>query len=119
HPRRFLMKIKNKIAVVTGGADGIGKGLCERFAREGATKVIVLDRNGDGARKTAAAIGGVAYDCDVSREADIKRIVDEVEKSVGPIALFFSNAGIGDFGGRPDDATRSRTSNGSAAGKST
>jgi len=99
------MKIKNKIAVVTGGADGIGKGLCERFAKEGATKVIVLDRNGDGARKTAAAIGGMAYDCDVSREADIKRIVDEVEKSVGPIALFCSNAGIGDFGGRPDDAT--------------
>ena len=99
------MKLKNKIAVVTGGADGIGKGLCERFAKEGATKVIVLDRNGDGARKTAAGIGGVAYDCDVAREADIKRIVDEVEKTIGPIALFCSNAGIGDFGGRPDDAT--------------
>ncbi len=99
------MKIKNKIAVVTGGADGIGKGLCERFAKEGATKVIVLDRNGEGARKTAAAIGGVAYECDVSRESDIKRIVDEVEKTVGGIALFCSNAGIGDFGGRPDDAT--------------
>ena len=67
--------------------------------------MIVLDRNGDGARKTAAAVGGIAYDCDVSREADIKRIVDEVEKTVGPIALFCSNAGIGDFGGRPDDAT--------------
>jgi NAD(P)-dependent dehydrogenase (short-subunit alcohol dehydrogenase family) len=100
-----FMKIKNKIAVVTGGADGIGKGLCERFAKEGATKVIVLDRNGDGARKTAAAIGGVAYDCDVSREVDIKDIVDEVEKTIGPITLFCSNAGIGDFGGRPDDAT--------------
>ena len=99
------MKINGRIAVVTGGADGIGKGLCERFAKDGARKVIVLDRNGDGARRTAAGIGGIAYDCDVSREADVKRIVDEVEKTVGPIALFCSNAGIGDFGGRPDDAT--------------
>src|SRR4029079_2963930 len=86
------MKIKGKIVVVTGGADGIGKGLCERFAQEGATKVIVLDRNGEGARKVAAAIGGIAHECDVSREAEIRRIVDEVEKTVGPIALFCSNA---------------------------
>ena len=99
------MQIKGKIVVVTGGADGIGKGLCERFAREGAAKVIVLDRNGEGARKVAAAIGGVAYECDVAKEADIQRIVAEVEKDIGPIALFCSNAGIGDFGGTPDDAT--------------
>jgi NAD(P)-dependent dehydrogenase (short-subunit alcohol dehydrogenase family) len=98
------MKIKGKIVVVTGGADGIGKGLCERFARDGAAKVVVLDRNAEGARKVAAAIDGVAHECDVSRETDIHRIVDEVENSIGPIALFCSNAGIGDFGGRPDDA---------------
>jgi NAD(P)-dependent dehydrogenase (short-subunit alcohol dehydrogenase family) len=100
-----MMKIKGKIVAVTGGADGIGRGLCERFAQEGAARVIVLDRNGDGARKVAAAIGGVAHECDVSREPEIKRIVDDVEKTVGPIALFCSNAGIGDFGGRGDDAT--------------
>src|SRR5947209_8673870 len=103
--REVTMKINGRIAVVTGGADGIGKGLCERFAKEGARKVIVLDRNGDGARKTAAAIGGVAYDCDVSHETDVKRIVDEVENTIGGITLFCSNAGIGDFGGRADDAT--------------
>ncbi len=101
------MKIKGKIVVVTGGADGIGKGLCERFAREGAAKVVVLDMNGAGAKKVAEAIGGVAYQCDVSKEDQIQRIVEEVERTVGPIALFCSNAGIGDFGGRPDDATSS------------
>ena len=47
------MKIKGKVVVVTGGADGIGKGLCERFAKEGAAKVIVLDRNGEGAEAVA------------------------------------------------------------------
>ncbi len=99
------MKIKGKVVVVTGGADGIGKGLCERFAKEGAAKVVVLDRNGEGAKRTAEAIGGVAYTCDVSKEPEIQRIVEDVEKNIGPIALFCSNAGIGDFGGRPDDAT--------------
>ncbi|MFO1117522.1 MAG: SDR family oxidoreductase [Beijerinckiaceae bacterium] len=99
------MKIKGRIAVVTGGADGIGKGLCERFAKEGAAKVIVVDRNGEGAKKVADAIGGIAYACDVSKEPEIQRIVEEVERNVGPISIFCSNAGIGDFGGRPDDAT--------------
>src|SRR5262245_40445155 len=99
------MKVRGKVVVVTGGAAGIGKGLCERVAKEGAAKVVVIDRDADGARKVAETIGGVAYGCDVSREVEIRRIVDEVEKSVGPIGLFCSNAGIGDFGGRPDDAT--------------
>lgn len=98
------MKIKGRIAVVTGGADGIGKGLCERFAAEGAKKVVVLDRNGAGAKAVADAIGGVAYECDVAKEDQVRRIVDEVEKNVGPISVFVSNAGIGDFGGRQDDA---------------
>lgn len=99
------MKIKGRIVVVTGGADGIGKGLCERFAAEGAKKIVVLDRNGAGAKAVADSVDGVAYECDVSREDQIKRIVDEVEKTVGPISIFVSNAGIGDFGGRQDDAT--------------
>ena len=81
------MKLKGRIVVVTGGADGIGKGLCERFAAEGAKKVVVLDRNGAGAKAVAAAVGGVAYECDVSKEDQIKRIVDDVEKNVGPISI--------------------------------
>jgi NAD(P)-dependent dehydrogenase (short-subunit alcohol dehydrogenase family) len=47
----------------------------------------------------------LAFACDVAREDDIVRVVDETERVAGPIALFCSNAGIGDFGGRPDDCT--------------
>ena len=99
------MKIKDKIIVVTGGADGIGKALCERFAAEGAKKVIVADINKAGAEKVAAAIGGLGYGCDVSKEAEIQHLVSETERLAGPIDLFVSNAGIGNFGEHPDDAT--------------
>ncbi len=99
------MKIKDKVIVVTGGADGIGRALCERFAAEGARKVVVADINKAGAEKVAAAIGGVGFGCDVSKEAEIQRLVAETERLAGPIDLFVSNAGIGNFGESPDDAT--------------
>ena len=99
------MDIAGKIVVVTGGAEGIGRALCERFHADGAARVVVADRNAEGARQVAAAIGGVTQACDVGREEDVARLVAETEATVGPIALFCSNAGIGDFGGRPDDCT--------------
>jgi len=99
------MDIAGKIVVVTGGAEGIGRALCERFHADGATRVVVADRNAEGARQVAAAIGGVAQACDVGREEEVARLVAETERTVGPIAVFCSNAGIGDFGGRPDDCT--------------
>ncbi|MGJ4929072.1 SDR family oxidoreductase [Bradyrhizobium sp. HKCCYLS2038] len=89
------MQVTGKIVVVTGGARGIGKALCEAFAREGAAKVIVADLDGEGAKAVADSIGGAAFTCDVSREADIKHVIDETERQFGPIALFCSNAGIG------------------------
>jgi NAD(P)-dependent dehydrogenase (short-subunit alcohol dehydrogenase family) len=99
------MKVQGQVIVVTGGADGIGRALCERFHREGAKKVVVVDQNSAGAESVAASIGGLAIACDVSREEDVQHAVSETETKAGPIALFCSNAGIGDFGGRPDDAT--------------
>jgi NAD(P)-dependent dehydrogenase (short-subunit alcohol dehydrogenase family) len=99
------MKVQGQVVVVTGGADGIGRALCERFHREGAKKVVVVDRNFAGAESVAASIGGLAIACDVSREEDVQRAVSETETKAGPIALFCSNAGIGDFGGRAGDAT--------------
>lgn len=99
------MKIRDKVVVVTGGADGIGRALCERFAAEGAKKVVVADINKAGAEKVAAAIGGLGFGCDVSKEAEIQHLVAEAERLAGPIDLFVSNAGIGNFGEQPDDAT--------------
>ena len=88
------MHVRDKIVVVTGGAKGIGQGLCEPFQKEGARKVIVADIDETGAKAVAAAIGGEAYRCDVTKEADIVHLVTDVESRIGPIDLFCSNAGV-------------------------
>jgi len=89
------MQVNGKIVVVTGGANGIGRALCETFHRAGAAKVIVADLDVAGARAVAASIGGAAFKCDVGQEKDIRHVIEETEKQFGPIALFCSNAGIG------------------------
>ncbi len=88
------MKVKDKIIVVTGGANGIGEGLCRRFAREGAKKVIVADVDVARARVIAGEIDGVAVSCDVRKEKDIVQLVNDAEFRFGSIDLFCSNAGI-------------------------
>jgi NAD(P)-dependent dehydrogenase (short-subunit alcohol dehydrogenase family) len=89
------MKIEGKIVVVTGGADGIGRGLCERFHQEKAKAIVVVDIDGAKAAEVARLVGGTSFQADVSKEADIIRVVEETEAKVGPIDLFVSNAGIG------------------------
>ena len=93
------MELKDKVCVVTGAASGIGRALCHAFANEGARHVICVDVNGDGATATANEIGGHAFTVDVSNEAQIVQMIDAVEQDIGPIDLFFSNAGIGVGGG--------------------
>ncbi len=89
------MQVTGRNVVVTGGARGIGKALCEAFARAGAAKVVVADLDGAAARAVAAEIGGAAFKCDVAQEKDIFHVIEETERQFGPIALFCSNAGIG------------------------
>ncbi len=101
------MKLEDKVVVVTGGANGIGRALCRRFAAEGARAVVVADLDPAGASKVAEEIGGVAIAADVSVEADIVRLVEQTMQAHGRIDLFCSNAGIlGERGGAevPDDA---------------
>lgn len=93
------MDVKAKVVVVTGGADGIGQGLCRRFAREGAKAVIVADVNETGAKTVADEIKGIAMTCDVRKEEDITNLVSFTEKKFGAIDLFCSNAGIMVLGG--------------------
>jgi NAD(P)-dependent dehydrogenase (short-subunit alcohol dehydrogenase family) len=93
------MQLKDKVVVVTGGASGIGRALCQRFAAEGAKGVVVADRNDAGATQTAADIHGLAVAADVSVEADVVRLVDRATSAYGPIDLFCSNAGVAVAGG--------------------
>ncbi len=93
------MQLRDKVVVVTGGASGIGRALCERFAAEGARAVVVADRDEAGARRVAQAVGGLAVTTDVGVEADIVRLVKTATDACGPIDLFCSNAGIFTLGG--------------------
>ncbi|HUS61753.1 MAG TPA: SDR family oxidoreductase, partial [Acidimicrobiales bacterium] len=87
-----------KVAVVTGGANGIGEACARAFAREGA-KVVVADLDADRAVAVAAEIDALPVSVDVSVEADIVSLVERATEAFGPIDLFFSNAGIFTGGG--------------------
>jgi NAD(P)-dependent dehydrogenase (short-subunit alcohol dehydrogenase family) len=95
------VELTGKVAVVTGGAAGIGAALCRRFAAEGAS-VVVADVDGPGAAAVAREIGGLAVPGDMSVEADVDALVDAARLSSGRIDLFCANAGIL-WGVRPDD----------------
>jgi NAD(P)-dependent dehydrogenase (short-subunit alcohol dehydrogenase family) len=105
------MQLAGRVAVVTGGASGIGRALCQRFAAEGAKGVVVADLDGAGAEAVAAEIGGLAVATDVSREADVQRLVERTISRYGPIDLFCSNAGIGAGLGLGDGASGPFASN--------
>lgn len=93
------MKLKDRVAVVTGGANGIGRALCERFAAEGARGVVIADLDIERAEALAKDIGGLAIRTNVAVEADIVNLVTRVTEAYGRIDLFCSNAGIGTPGG--------------------
>ena len=89
------MQVTGKVVVVTGGANGIGRALCEAFHGAGAAKIVVVDLDGNNARAVAAGVKGAAFQSDVAKEKDILHVIEETERQFGPIALFCSNAGIG------------------------
>src|SRR5947207_10069560 len=95
------MELSNRVIVVTGAARGIGRALARRFASESPKAVIVADIDGGGAKTVAEEIMGTAIECNVSREADVERMVKQVEAAHGQIDLFCSNAGIA-VGGGPE-----------------
>ncbi|CUH64356.1 1-deoxy-11-beta-hydroxypentalenate dehydrogenase [Thalassovita gelatinovora] len=87
------MQIKGSLAVVTGGANGIGRALCEALANAGAN-VVVTDLDGAGAKAVAAEIGGRGLQLDVADGDAMAKLIADVEAEEGPIDLFCSNAGI-------------------------
>jgi len=88
------MRLKGKVAIVTGGASGFGEGIVRRFAAEGA-KVVIADLNADSAQKIAKEIDGLAVQTDVSKAADVKALADAAVRKFGEIDILVNNAGIG------------------------
>ena len=97
------MKLKDKVAVVTGAASGIGRAMARRFVAEGAEHVYVADLNPDALEAVANEIGGTAMVTDVSSEGDVKALIQRAESERGRIDLLCNNAGIG-VGGGPETA---------------
>ena len=94
------MNLNNQVVVVTGGANGIGRALCEKFAAAGA-KVVVADTDIESATNVAASINGIAIATNVGIEEDIQSLVKVTEEQLGPIDIFVSNAGVS-FSDAPD-----------------
>jgi 3-oxoacyl-[acyl-carrier protein] reductase len=88
-----MTRLDGKATIVTGGARGIGRGIALAFAAEGAS-VVVADRDGPGAERVAAEIGGRAVEVDVSNEADAARMAEETLRAFGRIDVLVANAGI-------------------------
>jgi NAD(P)-dependent dehydrogenase (short-subunit alcohol dehydrogenase family) len=91
-------RLKNKVAIVTGGGSGIGRATCLLFAREGA-KVVVADYVAEGGNETVRQIkeaGGEAVfvQADVSRSADVQNMIGATVRNYGRVDILFNNAGI-------------------------
>lgn len=96
-------RFEGKVAIVTGGASGIGKATVKILVEEGA-KVTVADMNQDAldAVKAEYADAVLALKVDVSKEEDVKNMVAETVKSFGKLDILHNNAGIGGFNLIPD-----------------
>src|SRR6478672_2215485 len=96
------MELTDRNIVITGAGSGIGRALAQRFAAEQPRGLVVADVNLAAVEAVAEEVGGLAVLADVSREADIRSLVDSAREFAGPIDLFCSNAGIGGPAGGPE-----------------
>jgi 3-oxoacyl-[acyl-carrier protein] reductase len=88
------MRLRDKVALVTGGGSGFGAAICRRFADEG-SKVMVADRDGDAGERTAREIGrsAVFVLADVSDAADVRHMIDATVETFGRLDILVNNAG--------------------------
>lgn len=88
------MRMKDRIAVVTGAASGFGAGIARRFAEEGA-RVAIVDLNLAAAETLARELGGLALACDVSRGDEVEAMAARVRAELGEADILVNNAGVG------------------------
>jgi NAD(P)-dependent dehydrogenase (short-subunit alcohol dehydrogenase family) len=96
------MKLRDRVIVVTGGAHGIGRAMCLRFAQEQPEAIVVADLDIAMARDVAGKIDGIAVETDVGSDESIRNLVSTALETYGRIDVFCSNAGIGGTGGGID-----------------
>lgn len=92
-----MQRMKDKVAIITGGAGGIGSASCRRFASEGA-KVVVADLDINHAQAVVDTIDGdaIAMACDIGDEASFKRAIDATVEHYGKLDILFNNAAMTD-----------------------
>lgn len=95
------MKFNNKSVIITGAANGIGRGLAEAYASRGA-QVVLSDIDETRGEETAAALRGQGFTalfvpCDVRKEEDIRHLMNEAVKQFGGIDILINNAGVSRF----------------------
>jgi 3-oxoacyl-[acyl-carrier protein] reductase len=88
-----FFRLDGRVAVVTGGGQGIGEAICRRLGAAGA-KVAVFDRDGAKAAKVAASLGGLALVGDVCSEKDIAEALTTIQQNLGLVDILVNNAGI-------------------------
>jgi 3-oxoacyl-[acyl-carrier protein] reductase len=89
----LFFRLDGRVALVTGGGQGIGEAICRRLASAGA-QVAVFDLHSENAGRVAGAIGGLGLSGDVTSEADIGRALAETQSRLGPLDILVNNAGI-------------------------
>jgi NAD(P)-dependent dehydrogenase (short-subunit alcohol dehydrogenase family) len=101
-----MPRLDGKVAVITGGASGIGAATTRLFVQEGA-RVLVADLQADTAAAFAAELGANAYAmrCNVAREDDVERVIRAVVSRWGRLDVLFNNAGLGGASGPLDETT--------------
>jgi len=88
------MKLKNKVAIITGSASGIGKAIAKLFSEEGA-KVVIADISNKGEKVAEKINGALFIKTDVRREESVKKLFEETVKRFGKIDILVNNAGVG------------------------
>ena len=89
------MRLKDKVAIVTGGASGIGKAMCKALAAEGAN-VVVVDLDGQKGKEAAKEIGGksTSLQADVTSSASMNKMAEEIDRQFGRIDILVNNVGV-------------------------